>query len=110
MFLTGVVPSNWLDAIISPIPKSKSNDPCVPLNYRGVSLLCPMSKLYSSMLNNRRVRYFATLYLFPDFQNGFIRKRSCEDHAFALSSVLRNRMLEQKSTCISLIYFEKKFH
>ena len=108
-FLTGVVPSIWLDAIISPIPKSKSNDPCVPLNHRGVSLLCTISKLYSYSINNRLLRYFDTINLFSDFQNGFRQKRSCEDHAFVLSSVLRNRMLEQKSTYISFIDFEKAF-
>ena len=37
------------------------------------------------------------------------KKRSCEDHAFVLSSVLRNRMLEQKSTYIAFIDFEKAF-
>ena len=65
--------------------------------------------LYSSILNNRLVRYFDTLNLFSDIQNGFRQKRSCEDHAFVLSSVLRNRMLEQKSTYISFIDFEKAF-
>ena len=79
------------------------------MNHRGVSLLCTISKLYSSSINNRLVRYFATLNLFSDFQNGFRQKRSCEDHAFVLSSVLRNRMLEQKSTYISFIDFEKAF-
>ena len=38
-----------------------------------------------------------------------MQKQSCEDHAFVLSSVLRNRMLEQKSTYISFIDFEKAF-
>ncbi len=38
-FDTGIFPSCWNQAIIKPIPKSKSKDPRVPLNYRGINLL-----------------------------------------------------------------------
>ena len=95
------IPSSWSKAIISPIPKSKDRDPYVPLNYRGISLLCCISKLYSSLLNNRLSRY---LNLFSDFHK---KKRSCEDHAYVLSTVLRNRVLSGKSTFVSFIDFEK---
>ena len=104
-FLSGVVPSVWLSAIISPIPKSKANDPCVPLKYRGISLLSSISKLYSSILDNRLVKYFDTLDLFSDFQNGFRRNRSCEDHAFVLFSVLKNRIFQKKGD----LYFIYRF-
>ena len=94
------IPSSWSKAIMSLIPKSKECDPYVPPNYRGISLLCCISKLYSSLLNNRLTTYFDTLNLFSDFKNGFRKKRSCEDHAYVLSTVLRNRVLSGKSTCI----------
>ena len=71
-------------------------------------MLCTISKLYSSILNNRLVRYLDEVK-FSDFQNGFKQKRSCEDHAFVFFSVLGNKMLERKSTYISFIHFEKAF-
>ena len=36
-FEIGIVPSMWAGALIKPIPKSRDKDPCVPLNYRGIS-------------------------------------------------------------------------
>ena len=57
-------------ALITPIPKSRDKDPCVPLNYRGISLLCTISKVYSSVLNNRINKYFNMVNLLSDYQNG----------------------------------------
>ncbi len=45
------IPSLWLKAISVPIPKSASKRPCVPLNYRGVSLFYCVYKVYSAILN-----------------------------------------------------------
>ena len=45
-FIKNVIPSIWRKSIITPIPKSASKDPCVPLNYRGISLLSCMYKIY----------------------------------------------------------------
>ena len=52
-FMNAIVPSLWQQAIIKPIPKSSAKDPYIPLNYRGISLLSSIYKLYSSMLNTR---------------------------------------------------------
>ena len=35
-FDTGLLPSDWNKAIIKPIPKSRTKDPRIPLNYRGI--------------------------------------------------------------------------
>ena len=34
-----LVPSVWLKGLIAPIPKGAGKDPCVPLNYRGITLM-----------------------------------------------------------------------
>ena len=54
---TGKIPSIWRNAMILPIPKDATKDPRVPLNYRGISRLPCISKLYSSFLNNRLLPY-----------------------------------------------------
>ena len=56
-FDTGLLPSIWRKAMITPIPKDASKDKRIPLNYRGISLLSVVSKLYSSVLNNRLLNY-----------------------------------------------------
>ena len=47
------VPDVWLQSLIYPVPKSPANDPRIPLNYRGISLLLIINKLYTAALNNR---------------------------------------------------------
>ena len=47
-----LIPSLWYKAVIKPIPKGGSYDPRVPLNYRGISLLSCMYKLYTRILNS----------------------------------------------------------
>ena len=70
-------------AIISPVPKSAMKDPHVPSEYRGVSLLSHVGKIYSQVLNNSIVSYCEITDLFCDEQNGFCKSRSCEVHIFS---------------------------
>ena len=58
-------------AIITPVPKNSMKDPHVPTEYRGVSLLSHIGKIYSQILNNRVVSYCEEIDLFCDEQNGF---------------------------------------
>ena len=68
-FEIGIVSSMWAGAPIKPIHKSRGKDPCVPLNYRGLSFLCTISKVYSSVLNNRINKYFNMVNLISNYQN-----------------------------------------
>ena len=60
------------------------------MNYRGISLLSCISKLYSSIMNKRITQYLEENDILAEEQNGFRSGRSCEDHVFTLSSVIRN--------------------
>ena len=90
IFDTSIIPSPWTQSIICPILKDPSSDRSVPMNYRGVSLLSCISKLYSAFINNRLSYYLETNDGIADEQNGFRPNRSCEDHIFSLNSILRN--------------------
>ena len=63
-------------------------DPFTPLNYRGISLLSCVSKLYSRVINNKLTAYCNICDILVDDQNGFRKDRSCLDHIFSLSSIL----------------------
>ena len=89
-FAYSKIPECWLKAIISPIPKSSLKDPFLPLSYRGVSLLSHVGKLYSQILNKRIISYCENVEIFCAEQNGFRHSRSCEDHIFTLTSIIRN--------------------
>ncbi len=50
-------PSVWLKAVINPIRKGANKDPLVPLNYRGISLLSCVGKVFSGIINYCAVNY-----------------------------------------------------
>ena len=108
-FLNNVIPSTWRSATIAPIPKSASKDPCVPLNYRGISLLSCIYKMYSSVLNLRLTLHCEENSYIVDEQNGFRSQRSCQDHIYVLSTIIRNRKVTGHGTFCAFIDFKKAF-
>ena len=60
--------------IIKPIPKGASKDPYVPLNYRGISLLCCLKTIYTSILTRRLYNYLDSENLIVEEQNGLRSK------------------------------------
>ena len=108
-FKFSLIPTIWLKAVISPIPKGSDKDPYLPLNYRGISLLSNVYKVYSSIINKRITKFCDFNDILADEQNGFRRDRSCIDHIFSLSSIIRNRLAEKKSTFCAFIDMEKAF-
>ncbi len=103
------IPTVWTQSIISPIPKNRTSDPRVPLNYRGISLLSCIYKLYSAILNTRLMKHFDENNTLHDEQNGFRGGRSCQDHIFTLTSLIKNRLNEKKSTFACYVDFRKAF-
>ena len=90
LFDTGILPSSWRKAIICPILKDAQSDQRNPLNYRGISLLSSVSKLYTGFLNKRISKHLDSENNLADAQNGFRRNRSCDDHIFSLNSIIKN--------------------
>jgi hypothetical protein len=108
-FSNSVAPSIWRKSIIVPIPKNSLLDPCIPMNYRGISLLSCTYKLYTSILNDRLVKYNNHNNFIADEQNGFRKDRSCLDHVFTLTSIIRNRKSQNLDTFCSFIDYQKAF-
>ena len=90
VFDSSIIPSLWRKAIICPILKDCTTDKRIQMNYRGISLLSCVSKLYSSFMNKRITKYLEQNNILADEQNGLRSNRSCEDHVFTLNSILRN--------------------
>jgi hypothetical protein len=108
-FDNSLVPTDWLNANISPIPKSAMKDPYTPINYRGIALLSCVGKLYTTILNARITTFCDTNEILSDCQNGFRKNRSCQDHVFALTSIINNNRKEKKDTFCCFIDFQKFF-
>ena len=111
VFDCGKIPSDWRNAIILPIPKDAKKDQRIPLHYRGISLLSCISKIYTSVLN-KRIAEFSSMPdvdIMSDEQNGFRSKRSCNDHLYSVTSIIRNRMNCNLDTYASFIDLKKAF-
>ena len=107
-FTSGLNPSDWDSSHIKPIPK-KEKDPRDPLQNRCITLMCCVSKLYSSILNRRLQIFLEKNNILVEEQNGFRASRSCIDHILVLCSILRNRKALGLSTFLSFIDFQKAF-
>ncbi len=108
-FNSGISPSVWSKSIISPIPKSSMTDKFLPLQYRGISLLSCVYKLYAAVLNHRLYSYLDVLDLTNDAQNGFRRGRSCEDHIHSLVSQIKQGINSGKDSFCCYIDMQKAF-
>ena len=71
------MPTDWTFAIIKLIPKNSALDPRLPSNYRWISLLSTVYKVFASVLNERLVSCLESNDIFADEQNGFRKGRSC---------------------------------
>ena len=103
------IPTIWTQSVFNPIPKNRTNDPRVPLNYRGISLLSCVYKIYSAMLNIRLVKHLDDNEILHDEQNGFRGDRSCRDHIFTLASMIKNKLNQKSQIFACYVDFRKAF-
>ena len=101
IFQVEMIPKDWARGLIFPI--FKEGDPRVPDNYRGITLLSVVGKLYSMILNQRVTAWCEAHRVLVEEQAGFRPGRSTLDHLFSLSEILRTRKnLGKKTHCCFL--------
>ena len=84
---TGDFPKQWCDAIITPIHKKGSKSEVK--NYRGISLLCIMGKIFTKVLNNRLTRWADINGKIDESQGAYRTGRSTADHIFSLHAMIQ---------------------
>lgn len=107
-FDTGSIPDIWKLSIIVPILKP-GKDKREPNSYRGISLISTVAKIYNYILNTRLISFTEQNNIISDEQNGFRHKRSCLDHLYTLSTIIRNRQSMGLSTYSCFIDLAKAF-
>ena len=63
----------------------------------------------SSIMNTRLLQYIESNSLLVEEQNGFRKSRSCIEHIFVMSSVIRARITDKKATYCCFVDFAKAF-
>ena len=105
---TGIVPDKWTIGLIVPIFKNKGdiNDPD---NYRGITLLSCLGKLFTLVINVRLHMYLEANALLGEEQAGFREGYSTLDHIFSLHSVIDLFLSQKKRLYCAFIDYRKAF-
>ncbi|KAK6019872.1 endonuclease/exonuclease/phosphatase family protein, partial [Ostertagia ostertagi] len=102
---TEVVPTTWKRSIIVPIHKKGDITECK--NYRGISLLSVVGKVFTKIINARLQLHRRSLCR-PE-QAGFCPGRGCSDQIFALRQLLEERIRCGKRVVVVFIDFRAAF-
>ena len=105
-YSTGRIPEEWGKAEIYPIYKQKG-DYLKCENYRGISLMCHVAKLYESVLEARLRR--ATEDKLGPWQHGFRKGVGTCDMIFALRQLIEKHWEFSKPLYIAFLDLEKAF-
>ena len=101
---SGEIPNDWLLGKIIPIFKNNGS-PNDPANYRGITLLSCLGKLFTSIINNR----LCEVVHINKNQAGFRQHHSTLDHIFTLKSLIDIYFKKQKKMFCAFIDYSKAF-
>ena len=105
---SGKVPTDWTSGLICPIYKKKGSKED-PDNYRGITLLSCLGKLFTAVVNERLTSYFEDHNLLGEEQVGFRENYSTLDHIFLLHSVIDLHLSQRKRIYCAFIDYKKAF-
>lgn len=95
----GIFPNCFKKALVMPV--FKGGDRSSVNNYRPISMLTTLSKIFEKVLNKRLVSYLETQKLLSPNQYGFRKGKSTEDAAFDLTETI-TRSLDQRLKCVGI--------
>ena len=97
------VPAQWRKGLI--VNLFKGGDTADTDNYRPITLLCTVGKLFCRIINNRFVKHI-TLH---EGQAGFVKGESCADNLYCVSEVLMQRHQQRTPTYALYLDVKKAF-
>ena len=107
LFKKGYFPDAWSVGLIIPI--FKKGDPSIPENYRGITLLSCVGKLFTSMINTRLNFWAEANNKFDNHQYGFREKRSTVDAMFILQNIADIFLKQNNALYVCFIDLQKAF-
>ena len=107
IFDKGIFPNAWSTGLINPI--FKQNDKSAPENYRKVTLLSALSKIFECILNNRLTYCKETIIPEDPMQNGFKKDAPVTDNVFILNGIIEKTKAEMKPLYICFVDFKSAF-
>ena len=108
IFETGILPDTWLEGRIRPIFKNKG-DKSKPENNRPITVLSCLSKLFTSILNNRLTQFLDLFDGLNENQAGFGKGYSTIDHIFSLNTLIELFKAQKKKLYCAFTDFSQAF-
>ena len=108
IYENGIIPTTWTTGIIKPIYKQKGSRED-PDNYRPITILSCLGKLYTSVLNNRLISYTEDKNIIGEEQIGFRENYSTMDGVFSLYSLIELMEKRKKKLFCAFIDLKKCF-
>ena len=104
---SGVFSDKWSEGIIIPIHKIGATDDVN--NYQGITLLSCLSKLFTTILNNRITKFCEDHSVISDAKFGFKKGLSTSDATFTLLNIVQNFLNENKRLYCAFVDLKKCF-
>jgi len=105
---TGLIPETWTTGMINPIFKDKGDPKCAE-NYRPITLLSCLGKLFTAVLNIRLQKYADTNNIINDYQAGFRSGYSTTDNIFILHSLIQLQRNSKRKLYCAFIDLKQAF-
>ena len=100
-------PQKWSDSFLIPLHKKGSLNNVE--NYRGISLLSHLGKLFTRILSNRLNVWAENYNVYVEAQAGFRKRMSTVDDIFVLNAVISHMLNSNKKVYVALVDFRKAF-
>ena len=108
ILVSGIIPTDWSLGVIVPIYKKKG-DIKDPDNYRGITLLSCVGKLFTVVLNSRLSSFLENNNLLGLEQAGFRTGYSTLDHIFTLHCIIDLYTSKKKKLYCAFVDYKKAF-
>ena len=104
---SGSYPKEWCRGYIVPI--FKGGDRSIPSNYRGITIMNCIAKLFNTVLNKRLDDFFDKRNLINCRQIGFKKGSRTSDHMFILKSLIEKYTKRSSKLYACFIDFKKAY-
>lgn len=101
------VPDEWRDVRIFPL--HKKGDPRLAKNYRGISLVNSVYKLYANIITDKLQKFIEDNKCLPDCQNGFRKGRSTIDNIYILNTCIQSAICEKSQLFAVFVDYKAAF-
>ena len=105
-FESGIFPSAWTEGLLVPLHKKGNYNNAE--NFRGITLLSVLGKLYTRVLNNRLHKWAESYRIYIEAQIGFRKGRSTVDCMFILQNVIQKFLQSGKKLYAFLLTILKR--